>query len=100
MESPDELHSFFGELRAMLGSEGQLPDAALEEAPAWEPLTLEPASPLGVFVRRCLVAFEGLLFEGACRLYAELLAYVEPDQPAQGAHPPPNCTSRLKCFAI
>ena len=57
VESPEELHVFFGELRSMLGGEGPLPmmDSVNDVGPQWEPLSLEPSSPLGLFVRHCLV---------------------------------------------
>eukprot|EP00854_Cymbomonas_tetramitiformis_P004129 gene4129-5106_t len=83
IDSPDKMHAFFTDLRLILGGDTLQPASDLDNG-GWEPLTLEPASPFGVFVRQCLVAYEGLPFEGACRLFSELQLYYQQQQPADG----------------
>ena len=41
----------------------------------WAPITVEASSPLGLFLRRCIVCFDSLPFEATCRLFLELETY-------------------------
>jgi anaphase-promoting complex subunit 5 len=41
----------------------------------WEPTCVAMSSPLGLFVRQCLLGFDELPFEAACRLHARINAY-------------------------
>ena len=41
--------------------------------------TLAPGSPLGLFVRQCVVSFASLSFEAVCSLHARCVAYVAND---------------------
>ncbi|KAL0002282.1 hypothetical protein SO802_016063 [Lithocarpus litseifolius] len=66
--SPDDLFNFFTEMRGILGG----PESgALED----EQVILDPASHLGMFLRRCILAFNLLAFEGVCHLLTNIGVY-------------------------
>ncbi|KAL4622206.1 hypothetical protein ACB092_06G280600 [Castanea dentata] len=68
LSSPDDLFNFFTEMRGILGG----PEScALED----EQVILDPASNLGMFLRRCILAFNLLAFEGVCHLLTNIGVY-------------------------
>ncbi|KAK7809558.1 anaphase-promoting complex subunit 5, partial [Quercus suber] len=68
LSSPDDLFNFFSEMRGILGG----PESgALED----EQVILDPASNLGMFLRRCILAFNLLAFEGVCHLLTNIGVY-------------------------
>lgn len=66
LDSPDALVDFFGRVAAALRSNRSLPpdEATHEQA--------DDTSVLGVALRRCLLAFDSLPFEGVCALYGAI----------------------------
>ncbi|KAF9593443.1 hypothetical protein IFM89_022935 [Coptis chinensis] len=68
-KSPDDLFNFFSTLRGMLGS----PDSTVMD----DQIILDPNSQLGVFLRRCLLAFNQLSFEGVCHLLTNIGIYTK-----------------------
>ncbi|CAM8951634.1 unnamed protein product [Rhodiola kirilowii] len=70
--SPDDLFDLFSILRGVFGG----PDVGgLED----ENNYLDPTSSLGVFLRRCILAFNLLSFEGVCHLLTSINLYCEED---------------------
>ncbi|EFJ22492.1 hypothetical protein SELMODRAFT_104828 [Selaginella moellendorffii] len=67
--SPEDLFTF-----VVLGLRGKLFRGGGNE----DSLLVEHNSPLGQFLRRCILSFNILSFEGTCRLLAELDAYRRP----------------------
>ncbi|KAL3502522.1 hypothetical protein ACH5RR_036971 [Cinchona calisaya] len=68
LASPDDLFNFFNDLRGILGgSESNVVDD--------DQIMLDPSSNLGLFVRRCLLAFNILPFEGVCHLLTNIGTY-------------------------
>ncbi|XP_027063423.1 anaphase-promoting complex subunit 5 isoform X1 [Coffea arabica] len=68
LASPDDLFNFFNDLRGILGgSESHVMDD--------DQIMLDPSSNLGLFVRRCLLSFNLLPFEGVCHLLTNIGAY-------------------------
>ncbi|KAK6782537.1 hypothetical protein RDI58_020333 [Solanum bulbocastanum] len=66
--SPDDLFNFFNDLRGILGgSDSNVVDD--------DQIILDPSSNLGVFVRRCLLAFNLLSFEAVCHLLTNVATY-------------------------
>ncbi|KAF9587419.1 hypothetical protein IFM89_002600 [Coptis chinensis] len=68
-KSPDDLFNFFSTLRGTLGS----PDSTVMD----DQIILDPNSQLGVFLRRCLLAFNQLSFEGVCHLLTNIGIYTK-----------------------
>ncbi|GMG98864.1 hypothetical protein Nepgr_000704 [Nepenthes gracilis] len=68
LSSPDDLFNFFAELRGILGG----PDSIVMED---DQISLDPNSNLGKFVRRCILAFNLLSFEGICHLLSNVESY-------------------------
>ncbi|XP_065850571.1 anaphase-promoting complex subunit 5 isoform X2 [Euphorbia lathyris] len=66
-EAPDDLFIFFGEMRGILGGS----EAVLED----NQVILDPNSILGMYLRRCILAFNTMLFEGACYLWLNMGNY-------------------------
>ncbi|XP_031119783.1 anaphase-promoting complex subunit 5 [Ipomoea triloba] len=68
LASPDDLFNFFNELRGVLGGSysNDIDD---------DQISLDPSSNLGMFVRRCLLAFNLLSFEAACHLLTHIVTY-------------------------
>lgn len=54
----------------------------------WEVGAMSLSSPLGLFVRDCVVAFDALPFEGECRLHARVAAYLAEQAPPPLPPPP------------
>ncbi|MCD7451278.1 hypothetical protein HAX54_010631 [Datura stramonium] len=68
LASPDDLFNFFNDLRGILGgSDSNVMDD--------DQIILDPSSNLGVFVRRCLLAFNLLSFEAVCHLLTNVATY-------------------------
>ncbi|XP_051126129.1 anaphase-promoting complex subunit 5 [Andrographis paniculata] len=68
LASPDDLFSFFVDLRGILGgSDANVMDDDL--------IALDPNSNIGMFVRRCLLAFNQMSFECMCHLLTSIGTY-------------------------
>ncbi|TYK16330.1 anaphase-promoting complex subunit 5 isoform X2 [Cucumis melo var. makuwa] len=68
LASPDDLFNFFSEMRGILGG----PDSGVVED---DQIILDPNSNLGMFLRRCVLAFNVLSFEGVCHLLTNIGMY-------------------------
>ncbi|CAL2248800.1 unnamed protein product [Prunus armeniaca] len=68
LSSPDDLFNFFSDMRGILGG---LEAGVLED----DQVILDPNSHLGMFLRRCILAFNLLSFEGACHLLTSIGMY-------------------------
>ncbi|CAH9075793.1 unnamed protein product [Cuscuta europaea] len=68
LASPDDLFNFFNELRGILGG------SDLNEIDD-DQISLDPSSNIGMFVRRCLLAFNILSFEAVCHLLTNIEMY-------------------------
>ncbi|KAM1461736.1 hypothetical protein ACFXTO_046878 [Malus domestica] len=68
LSSPDDLFNFFSDMRGILGG----PEAGVLED---DQVILDPNSNLGMFLRRCILAFNLLSFEGACHLLTSIGMY-------------------------
>uniref|UniRef100_A0A803M268 Anaphase-promoting complex subunit 5 n=1 Tax=Chenopodium quinoa TaxID=63459 RepID=A0A803M268_CHEQI len=68
LSSPDELFNFFTELQGILGGQDS---SVLED----DQISLDPSSNLGMFLRRCILTFNELSFEGICHLLSDLESY-------------------------
>ncbi|XP_044501315.1 anaphase-promoting complex subunit 5 [Mangifera indica] len=68
LSSPDDLFTLFSDLRGIL--EGPDPSAVEDEQ-----IILDTNSNLGMFLRRCLLAFNLLYFEGVCHLLTNIGIY-------------------------
>nr|XP_018472535.1 PREDICTED: anaphase-promoting complex subunit 5 isoform X2 [Raphanus sativus] len=68
LTSPDDLLNFFNDMRGILGS---LDSVAAQD----DQIILDPNSILGMFVRRCILAFNLLSFEGVCHLFTSIEVY-------------------------
>uniref|UniRef100_A0A7N0RJI6 Anaphase-promoting complex subunit 5 n=1 Tax=Kalanchoe fedtschenkoi TaxID=63787 RepID=A0A7N0RJI6_KALFE len=83
LASPDDLFDLFSILRGVLGA----PDAGgLED----ENYFLDPTSSLGVFLRRCILAFNLLSFEGVCHLLTSINLYCKEDPSSSPPYGSPN----------
>ncbi|KAL1202090.1 Anaphase-promoting complex subunit 5 [Cardamine amara subsp. amara] len=68
LASPDDLLNFFNDMRGILGS---LDSGVVQD----DQIILDPNSNLGMFVRRCILAFNLLSFEGVCHLFSSIEVY-------------------------
>ncbi|KAJ1379661.1 Anaphase-promoting complex subunit 5 domain [Sesbania bispinosa] len=68
LSSPDDLFNFFSDIRGILGG----PDSGAVED---DQVILDLNSNLGVFLRRCILAFNLLSFEGVCHLLTNIGIY-------------------------
>ncbi|KNA12941.1 hypothetical protein SOVF_121710 [Spinacia oleracea] len=68
LSSPDELFNFFSELQGILGGQDS---SVLED----DQISLDPSSNLGMFLRRCILTFNILSFEGVCHLLSDIESY-------------------------
>ncbi|XP_061342818.1 anaphase-promoting complex subunit 5 isoform X2 [Gastrolobium bilobum] len=68
LSSPDDLFNFFSDIRGILGS----PDSGAVED---DQVILDLNSNLGIFLRRCVLAFNLLSFEGVCHLLTNIGIY-------------------------
>ncbi|KAM7497686.1 hypothetical protein LguiA_022100 [Lonicera macranthoides] len=68
LSSPDDLFNFFSDLRGILGG----PDTSVVDD---DQINLDPNSNLGIYLRRCLLAFNILSFEGVCHLLTNIGTY-------------------------
>ncbi|KAL5977007.1 hypothetical protein ACLOJK_021345 [Asimina triloba] len=68
LSSPDDLFEFFNKLRGVLANPemGNLED---------DQIFLDPSSLLGLFLRRCILAFNYLPFEGVCQVLTNIATY-------------------------
>ncbi|KAL7128634.1 hypothetical protein ABFS83_13G007500 [Erythranthe nasuta] len=68
LSSPDDLFNFFADLRGILGgSDSNVMDD--------DQIMLDPNSNIGIFIRRCLLAFNQMSFEGICHLLTNIGSY-------------------------
>lgn len=74
LSSPDELFNLFNELQGILGGS----DSTVVED---DQISLDPSSNLGMFLRRCLLAFGMLTFEAACHLLSNIESYCKESLP-------------------
>ncbi|PSS17623.1 Anaphase-promoting complex subunit like [Actinidia chinensis var. chinensis] len=75
LSSPDDLFNFFSDLRGILGG----PDSNVVDD---DQIILDPNSNLGMFLRRCLLAFNLLSFEGVCHLLTNIGIYCKEALPS------------------
>ncbi|KAG6658106.1 anaphase-promoting complex subunit 5 isoform X3 [Carya illinoinensis] len=68
ISSPDDLFNFFTDMRGILGG----PESGVMED---DQVILDPSSNLGMFLRRCILAFNLLSFEGVCHLLTNIGHY-------------------------
>ncbi|KAJ7965051.1 anaphase-promoting complex subunit 5 [Quillaja saponaria] len=68
LSSPDDLFNFFSDMRGILA----VPDSGVMDD---DLVILDPSSTLGMFLRRCVLAFNLLSFEGVCHLLTNLGIY-------------------------
>ncbi|EEF29594.1 anaphase-promoting complex subunit 5 isoform X2 [Ricinus communis] len=68
--SPDDLFTFFSEMRGILGGSDSI---VMDDSQ----VILDPNSILGMFLRRCVLAFNVLSFEGVCHLWTNIANYKE-----------------------
>lgn len=68
LSSPDDLFNFFSDTRGILGG----PDSSVVDD---DQTILDPNSNLGIFLRRCLLAFNLLSFEVVCHLLTNIGTY-------------------------
>lgn len=68
LSAPDDLFSFFTEMRGILGG---LDSVVMED----NQVILDPNSNLGLFLRRCILTFNLLSFEGLCHLLTNIGSY-------------------------
>ncbi|XVE72336.1 hypothetical protein DITRI_Ditri11bG0031600 [Diplodiscus trichospermus] len=68
LSSPDDLFNFFNDMRGILGG----PDSGVMED---DQVVLDLNSNLGIFLRRCILAFNLLTFEGICHLLTNIGIY-------------------------
>ncbi|KAG7983839.1 hypothetical protein I3843_04G126700 [Carya illinoinensis] len=68
ISSPDDLFNFFTDMRGILGG----PESGVMED---DQVILDPGSNLGMFLRRCILAFNLLSFEGVCHLLTNIGHY-------------------------
>ncbi|KVH94978.1 hypothetical protein Ccrd_002955, partial [Cynara cardunculus var. scolymus] len=68
LSSPDDLFTFFSELRGILAG----PETSIVDD---DQINLDPNSNLGMYLRRCLLAFNILSFEGMCHLLTNIKTY-------------------------
>ncbi|KAG5247249.1 anaphase-promoting complex [Salix suchowensis] len=68
LSAPDDLFSFFTEMRGILGG---LDSVVMED----NQVILDPNSNLGLFLRRCILTFNLLSFEGLCHLVTNIGSY-------------------------
>ncbi|KAF2314761.1 hypothetical protein GH714_033476 [Hevea brasiliensis] len=68
LSSPDDLFTFFSEMRGILGGSDSV---VIED----NQVILDPNSILGMFLRRCVLAFNVLSFEGVCHLLTNIGIY-------------------------
>ncbi|KAK4493345.1 hypothetical protein RD792_017764 [Penstemon davidsonii] len=78
LASPDDLFNFFTDLRGILGgSDSNVMDD--------DQIMLDPNSNIGMFTRRCLLAFNQMPFEGICHLLTNIGTYCKD---ALSSYPP------------
>ncbi|KAL6554441.1 hypothetical protein OROMI_020114 [Orobanche minor] len=68
LSSPDDLFNFFADLRGILGAH----DSNVMDD---DQILLDPNSSIGMFIRRCLLAFNQMSFEGVCHLLTNIGTY-------------------------
>ncbi|XP_068654610.1 anaphase-promoting complex subunit 5 [Aristolochia californica] len=74
LSSPDDLFNFFNRLRNVL----TIPELGTVED---DQTYMDPASHLGMFLRRCILAFNLLSFEGMCHLLTNIRVYCKVNDP-------------------
>ncbi|RDX99377.1 Anaphase-promoting complex subunit 5 [Mucuna pruriens] len=95
LSSPDDLFNFFSDIRGMLGG----PDSgAVEDDQA----ILDMNSNLGIFLRRCVLAFNLLSFEGVCHLLTNIGIYCKEEFsncPSYEEHSLDDSSSNLETYS-
>ncbi|PON52066.1 Anaphase-promoting complex subunit [Parasponia andersonii] len=82
LSSPDDLFNFFSDMRGILGG----PEAGVVED---DQVILDASSNLGMFLRRCILAFNLLSFEGVCHLLTNIGMYCK-EAPSHSPYDPPH----------
>ncbi|KAF4353603.1 hypothetical protein F8388_017778 [Cannabis sativa] len=83
LSSPDDLFNFFSDMRGILGG----PEAGVVED---DQVILDPNSNLGMFLRRCLLAFNLLSYEGLCHLLTNIGIYCKEALSSCPSYDPPH----------
>lgn len=68
LASPDDLFNFFNDMRGILGG---CDSNVMDD----DQIMLDPNSIIGMFVRRCLLSFNQMSFEGVCHLLTNVGTY-------------------------
>ncbi|KAL0884534.1 hypothetical protein Bca101_008515 [Brassica carinata] len=83
LSSPDDLLNFFTDMRGILR---RFDSGAVQD----DQIFLDPNSSLGMFVRRCILAFNVLSFEGVCHLFSSIEAYCREAHPSSAQYDASN----------
>ncbi|KAK7372815.1 hypothetical protein VNO80_06203 [Phaseolus coccineus] len=95
LSSPDDLFNFFSDIRGILGGSYS---GAVED----DQIILDMNSNLGIFLRRCVLAFNLLSFEGLSHLLTNLGIYCKEELsncPSYEEHSLDDCSSNLETYS-
>ncbi|XP_047148692.1 anaphase-promoting complex subunit 5 isoform X2 [Vigna umbellata] len=95
LSSPDDLFNFFSDIRGILGGSDS---GAVED----DQVILDMNSNLGIFLRRCVLAFNLLSFEGLSHLLTNLGIYCKEELsncPSYEEHSVDDCSSNLESYS-
>ncbi|TKY57197.1 Anaphase-promoting complex subunit 5 [Spatholobus suberectus] len=95
LSSPDDLFNFFSDMRGILGG----PDSGAVED---DQVILDMNSNLGIFLRRCVLAFNLLSFEGVCHLLTNIGIYCKEEFsncPSYEEHSLDDSSSNLETYS-
>ncbi|XP_027941520.1 anaphase-promoting complex subunit 5 [Vigna unguiculata] len=95
LSSPDDLFNFFSDIRGILGGSDS---GAVED----DQVILDMNSNLGIFLRRCVLAFNLLSFEGLSHLLTNLGIYCKEELsncPSYEEHSVDDCSSNLETYS-
>ncbi|XP_057769695.1 anaphase-promoting complex subunit 5-like [Salvia miltiorrhiza] len=85
LASPDDLFNLFADLRGIIGgSDSNVMDD--------DQIMLDPNSIIGMFIRRCLLTFNQMSFEGICHLLTSIGSYCKE---SFSGYPPPYESSHM-----
>ncbi|XP_010522058.1 PREDICTED: anaphase-promoting complex subunit 5 [Tarenaya hassleriana] len=79
LSSADDLLNFFNDMRGILGN---LDTGVVQD----DQIILDPTSNLGMFVRRCILAFNLLSFEAICHLLTNIGLYCKEPDPSSAPY--------------